>query len=382
MNDYGTIVYEETYGFPIEVPVAFDSDFVAADDEGSAGNNEVYFFYEVSGTGATYYSADSMSVTDDAAGDNVGEVEFTLTKNGDVPPVGTYGVTIAVNMMMKSTCCADILQDFKAYTITVNVQGSETTQTVSTQGATGTFTEQTLNGSHSGTTTSTLPTGLGVSQSGGPVAYPNDLTIVASTSDIDYALWLDSTFAVKAYNDEVLSGANLVYEWPSMYVTAPTSEGTADGTLTIDLENVPVGLYNLGTVWLKIQVYYRDTTGDRRILSLPGSIHRGLERKGAVSHQLSAKVELDDESAPDIIEDETSQFEWTAGVIVGISAGCGIVLILMMVLVCHRRMKNKESGTQNTSNNDEDSAKEEQGTVDFELGSSEGGSSDSNMVEI
>ena len=75
------------------MPINFESDLVAK-AEGSAGANEIYFTYAVSGTAATYYSGDSLSINNAGPGSN-GEIQIDLTKNGDAPPVGTYALTLA-----------------------------------------------------------------------------------------------------------------------------------------------------------------------------------------------------------------------------------------------------------------------------------------------
>lgn len=213
-----------------------------------------------------------------AAGTEDGTITFTLPRTAVSPDIDTYVFTLSVQMLYQNSgAAAAVLLYEKSYTITVQRQGTGVTDHSLSTGDGGTTTEDftaTAGSKMSPLVSIASPaTGLSVTPNGGPFASPAPIVLTAQSSEEFYKVWFSDTASVKVYTDLALS--NLVYEWPSSLAASSTTiEDTADVTVT--LNSVPEALYDLGTIYVGLNVNFRDTEGDRRALRAV----RGLEGEG------------------------------------------------------------------------------------------------------
>ena len=194
LNGFGAVTYETGHGFPLTVPVAFETDFDAVTSNPAVG--QVFFTHAVSGDGATYIDGGALVVDDNT--------QFTITfaRTGAIPEIGIYTVSIAVDMMYKNSA-GDTLMHEKTYQITINLSGTTATQTLQVQGAGTEYTETTDTGAANADSIASLPPGdLALSQTnGGAVAFGTGrLRCCLSSALACRSVWASSTWVVRCKN--------------------------------------------------------------------------------------------------------------------------------------------------------------------------------------
>lgn len=254
---------------PLEVTVAYLSDFGTA--LGSAGNGNLWVDVEIAleGTGATaHYTAPNPQLKT-APGATSFVVD--LKRNGVTPAVGAYTVIVSAKLKYQNGAVDPddvVVMDFVKYTFNVNVAGGESSSTVdSSAGSTsGSFT----NGGATDEETSTgsvgsvfPPEGITLVQSSTNTALDADLVITASVTGGDaaagaYTMWIDPTEAISMDTAATFATADL-YEWPDWAASSDQSTQIADNAdVAVTLTSIPVKFYNAGSVFVQLTVHFRD----------------------------------------------------------------------------------------------------------------------------
>ena len=331
----GVITYEITHGLPTSIPILFQSDF-PANTAASATLGELFFSFELGGDAAIYYAGSSLSI--DTAGPGAGQFRIDLTRAAGGPTdIGVYELSLAVDMFFKNPV-GDILMHYRTYVIKLHMAGTKSSLVVSSgvampgtdigladqgEGASEPIVieelppevvEEAVN-PNPVTYTSVVPQDLtltsgpadggsggegggegGGEQGGGggggdpePVAEDEDVELTVGSETETVRVWLDASAQIEVYSDAALT--SLVYVWPTELVQAPEAEGDASNYLNVQLENVPVGLFSLGTIYIKFVIKLRDTAGDavrrrsvlRSVATGYDQQHRMLEEKQEAS---------------------------------------------------------------------------------------------------
>ena len=260
----GILEYDETYGFPTRIPIEFQTDF-AANDQIDAIQEEVYFTYDVSGSAASYYSSHSLVIQ--STGPPSGQLEIVFVPDflTQTPKIGFYQLVVGIDMFYKNVA-GDILMHMKTYAIDITLKGLEGSYLLGTSATIADHTQEVDSSqTHSDYATSAQPEDLVLEQAGNgnePVAYGEDIVLHAGTIDTNYRVWLDTSNPIGVYDDPQMT--NIIYEWPLGLVgdDTATTEEEATNLLVVRLTIVPVELYYLGSIYVKLTIQFRDTEGD------------------------------------------------------------------------------------------------------------------------
>lgn len=281
------VTYEAGTGLPLTVPIVFDSDIGigAPDTVGNAWvvwswtetENENLFAVVADSTSGTTFSTSAAPI------DN-GIVTFALSRTGNMPRIDTYTFTLAAKLMYQNTASLPaVLLYERSYTITVQRKGTAATETLNSggSGSTNAFdaVDQTA-------PTSLFPlaspaTGLSLVAQGGAVSSPAPIVLYADSTEPYYKVWMSDTASVKVFSDAGLS--TLKYEWPASLVASSSTAESLDAVddVTITLKSVPEAIYDMGTIYIALNVNFRDTEGGRRNLRRLEDA-KGEEQKASV----------------------------------------------------------------------------------------------------
>ena len=325
LDDFGVSTYD-IHGLPTVLAIQFTSDFVAT--AGTPAVDNVYFTVDMSGDDyAPYYDSASISVP--STGPGAGVLNINLARKAGVNPteIGVYTINAAVDMYLKNSV-GDLLFHMKTYEIKIYRKGTESSTVLGSSvgmpglnvgGETGETdpenlppeaVEEAANPNPVSYTTVipqdlTLETGAAGEGGGGgggggedPVEPGEDIAMTVGSEKETFRVWLDGSAVIEVYSDSELT--NKVFEWPTELVDAPEDESASSNYLTVELANVPVGLYALGTIYIKFVVKMRDTAGDvvrRTIRSLQAINQTGENKADIVAAVLFASHDDEDESS-------------------------------------------------------------------------------------
>lgn len=264
---------------PLTVPVLFDSDIeIDQANPGTVGKAWVVWSFAESPDDDLYDAvADStadVGFSATAAGTEDGVITFTLSRTANAPRIATYIFSISAKLMYQNTASLAVVMYERTYDVTVQRQGTGVNDyQLDTTGGTNTDSFTATAGSKSSPLfpVASPATGLSLSPVGGPYASPAPIILNAASTDPFYKVWFSDPASVKVFSDAGL--ATLRYEWPAALVSSSTMvEDTADVTIT--LNSVPEALYDMGTMYVALNINFRDTSGDTRAL------RRMLEENG------------------------------------------------------------------------------------------------------
>jgi hypothetical protein len=301
LGDFGTIVYTTPGdGMPTSVPVSFKSDFPMDQSNRAEGSAWIEWTLAENATDVDLYQ--SRTENTDLAYASTGATQsnvatFTLKRTALPPPVGVTKITITAAIYYKNSATVTVKMHEKIYEITLTATGTANTTVTSTTNTASvtTFTAGTGAGTANGTVVTPLPVGgISFAQEGGAVAFGSPIVLTASSTDVNYRLWLDTTGAVEIYNSAGVGGT-LLYTWPAALVSALTVETGSSNSLSITLNSVPADLYNAGNVFVSLKIKFRDVEGGRRALRI-GTAGNELTRHLAVytpgETDVQAQVEM------------------------------------------------------------------------------------------
>lgn len=259
------MTYETETGLPTAIPVLFDTDIeIVQGTPGSVGKAWVVWSLTESPNDGLYTavseSTTGVTFSDTAAGTGDGTMTFALTRSATDPRIDTYVFSITAKLMYQNTAELAILMYERTYDITVERKGSATIgYSLDTTGTTSSLSTTVGEIATPLVEIASPATGLALVTSGGPYAFPAPIVLTASSTDAFYKVWFSDKASVKVFSDIGL--ATLVYEWPSSLVESTAeSEGPADVTVT--LNSVPEALYDMNTLYVALNVNFRDTEGD------------------------------------------------------------------------------------------------------------------------
>ena len=243
--------------------------------EEAAQLHEFYFVYQLGGNGAVFYDSSELIINNGGPGH--GDIQIDLTRNNQEPEVGVYEVEIAIDMIMRNPA-GDILMHEKTYQLTTYLQGAVGTAILGTSGLVEAG-NQTVDNSQTNveTSDSQLPVDLSLISEGN-VGMGQDIVLQIDEVGLDsthYKIWLDRSHDIAVFTEIEL--INQVYEWPIDFVAAVDTEDQAGVSLTVTLKSVPTDLYNLGKVYVKLGVKFRDLAGDIRMLELSSGSTREVQ---------------------------------------------------------------------------------------------------------
>lgn len=266
---------------PTDISIQYISDFGQAVTSSASG--KVWVEWSMTNGNAYYTGSPPGALTVDSTT----QFSIALTRSGAAPVVGDYAIVLNIKLWYH-TAETDFKMDEVDYTFNVNIAGAASSTIVSTgSGATtgGSFNAPSIteNSVGNGSVVSAAPS-ISLAQSGSNVAVGSDVILLATTASGTHTLWVVPTDPVIASGDTTFDESD--YEWPNPAVASDvTSETGTQSTVTIHLKSVPVEVFDLQTIYIRLTVHYRDIShdfGTRRALrrSLEGGHTAVLAREG------------------------------------------------------------------------------------------------------